>query len=264
MSSLPRNRLLALTTLPLALALAGCFDMDVTINGEEGVPLSELDMVGAAPVELVLAGSDNVILTQGDTLSIDVEGSDEAVAALRFVLDEKTLGIMREGDMWDGSDAATIRVTMPAPSEIVITGSGNIEARDLAENADISILGSGDFTGGDAEVNSLEVNIGGSGSAKFGTLTAQSLEVTLGGSGSVSASGSAERLEVNLGGSGGADLSGFKADDAEISIAGSGSVSLQSDGEVEANILGSGSVSVKGDAKCTENAAGSGSLSCSG
>ncbi|KEO89474.1 hypothetical protein EH31_12575 [Erythrobacter longus] len=257
MSFLPRNRLFALTSLPLALGLAGCFDVDMTINGEEGVPLSELDIVGASPVELVLAGSDNVILTHGDTLSIDVEGSDEAVAALRFVLDEKTLGIMREGDMWDGSDAATIRITMPAPSEIVITGSGNIEAQDLAENADISILGSGDFTGGDAEVNSLEVNIGGSGSAKFGTLTAQSLEVTLGGS------GSAERLEVNLGGSGGADLSGFKADDAEISIAGSGSVSLQSDGEVEANILGSGSVSVKGDAKCTENAAGSGSLTCS-
>lgn len=263
MSFLPRNRLLALTSLPLALGLAGCFDMDMTINGEEGVPLSELDMVGAAPVELVLAGSDNVILTRGDTLRIEVEGGDEAVAALRFALDDKTLGIMRDGNIWEGSDAATIRVTMPAPSEIVISGSGNIEAQDLAENADISIQGSGKFTGGDAELNSLEINIGGSGSAEFGTLTVQAVEVTLGGSGSVSASGKTDRLEVNLGGSGDADFSGLKADDAEISIAGSGSVSLQSEGEVEASIMGSGSVSVKGDAKCTETASGSGSLSCS-
>lgn len=264
MSFSPRNRLLALTTLPLALGLAGCFDVDMRINGEEGVPLSEIDTVGAAPVELVLAGSDDVILTQGDTLTIDVDGSDEAVAAVRFVLDEKTLGISRDSDMWDGSDVATIRVTMPAPSEVVITGSGNIEAQALAEDVDISILGSGNFTGADAELNSLDVTIGGSGSAKLGEITAQSVEMSLGGSGSVSASGTTQRLEVNLGGSGGANLSGLKADDAEISLAGSGSVSLQSDGQVEANILGSGSVSVTGDAQCTENAVGSGSLRCSG
>lgn len=244
MSSSYTSRLFALTTLPLALGLAGCFDMDVTINGQEGVPLSELDMSGAAPTEIVLAASDDVVITKGDTLSIEVEGSEEAKAAVRFVRDGDLLGITRDEALWDDDDKATIRVTMPAPSEAVITGSGNITADALAENSQVSILGSGSFSGADAELTSLDINIG--------------------GSGSVTAAGTTERLELNLGGSGSANLSALKADDAEISIAGSGSVSLQSDGKVEANIMGSGSVKVTGTAKCTENAMGSGSLVCSG
>jgi len=208
MSSSPRNRILALASLPLALGVAGCYNIDVTINGEEGVPLSELDTSGASPVELLLAGSDNVILTEGDTLTIDVEGSDGAVAAVRFVIDDDVLGIMREEDLWDENDQATIRVTMPAPREVVITGSGNVEAQGLADDdAQVSILGSDNFTGGDAEVGSLDVNIGGSGSAKFGEVDADSIEINVGGSGSVSASGSTNRLEINMGGSGSADLS---------------------------------------------------------
>lgn len=263
MSLLPRNRILALTALPLALGLSGCYYMDVTINGEEGVPLSELDMVGNAPVELVLAASDNVILTEGKTLSIDIEGSDEAVAAVRFVLDGDTLGITREEELWDAGDPATIRVTMPAPSEVIITGSGNVEAQSLAENAEVSILGSGSFSGSDSEVNSLDINLAGSGSAKFGTLTAQSIEMNISGSGSLEAAGNTEQLDINILASGSADLSELKADDVEVSIAGSGSVSVQSDGEVEANIMGSGGVNVTGDATCSENAMGSGSLRCS-
>ena len=264
MSHSRNSRILAWSTLPMALGLAGCFDVDVKINGQEGVPLSQVDTSGAAPVELVLAASDNVIVTQGDTLSIDVEGSDDAVAAVRFIVDGDLLGITRDEDFWDESDQATIRITMPAPREVTITGSGDIQAQGLADNAKVSVLGSGNFTGADTQATSLDVNIGGSGSVKFGTLAVDSMDVNLGGSGSVSAAGTTQRLELNLGGSGSASLSKLKADDAEISIAGSGSVSLQSDGTVEANILGSGSVNVKGSAKCTENAMGSGSLSCSG
>jgi Putative auto-transporter adhesin, head GIN domain len=264
MSSSVRKRLLAFTSLTAALGLSACFDVDVKINGKEGVPLSELDTSGASPVELVLAASDNLVLTEGDTLSIDVEGSDEAVAAVRFVIDGDVLGVTREDDLWDENDQATIRITMPAPRDVVITGSGNIQAQGLADNAEVSILGSGNYTGGDTEVSSLDVNVAGSGSAKFGAVTTERLEVNLGGSGGVSATGTADNLDLTIAGSGSADFSGLKADDAEISIAGSGSANLQSDGAVEANIMGSGSVKVDGSAKCTENAMGSGSLRCSG
>lgn len=263
MSLLPRNPSAPLAAVALGLGLTGCIYVDATINGQEGVPLSELDMSGAAPVELLLAGGDNVILSEGDTLEIEVEGSDEAKAAVRFVLDGDLLGVTREEDLWEGYDRATVRVTMPAPREVSITGSGNVQADTLADVAQVSVLGSGDFSAAEAELSALDVNIGGSGTAEFGELATEILEINIGGSGSVAAAGSANRLEVSIGGSGGANLSDLKADDAEISIAGSGSVGLQSDGSVEANIMGSGSVSVKGDADCTENAMGSGSLRCS-
>lgn len=253
---------LSLAALPLALSLSGCFNVDVSINGEEGVPLSELDLSGAAPAGLILTGSDKVILTQGDELSIDVEGSDEAVAAVRFVLDNGALGITREEELWDSSDKATIRVTMPAPSDITITGSGSVEAQTLAADSDVSVLGSGGFALGTSEVNSLDVHMSGSGSAKFDQINAEALEITVAGSGTLFASGTATDLEVSVAGSGGADLGELKVDRADINIAGSGSVNLQSDGEVEANIMGSGSVIVDGTAKCTQTSMGSGSLRC--
>ncbi|UAB78489.1 DUF2807 domain-containing protein [Erythrobacter sp. SCSIO 43205] len=259
----PRKPLALLASLPLTLGLTACFGADVTINGEEGVPLSEIDQSAAAPVEVVLAGSDKVIISQGDAFAITVEGSEDAKAALRFVLDGDLLGISRDESLWDQSDQATIRVTLPAaPEELVITGSGSIETQSLAKTAQVSVLGSGEFTGGEATLDALDVNLAGSGSAALGTLTASSLEISIGGSGSVTASGTAERLDINLGGSGGARLDQLKANDVEVAIAGSGSVNVQSDGAVEASIMGSGSVNVEGSATCTESAMGSGSLNC--
>ncbi|WP_298335738.1 head GIN domain-containing protein [uncultured Erythrobacter sp.] len=264
MSSSPRTRILAFASLPLALGLAGCFSMDGTINGEAGVPLSELDTAGSTPLELIVQGPDDVILTEGDTLSIDVEGGDDAVAAVRFVIDEDFLGITREQGSWDYASPATIRVTMPAPRDIAVSGSGSVEANALAQNAEVALSGSGSFASGDVEVQSIEVHVSGSGSAKFGKITAEALELSLSGSGSVYGEGNTERLNASLSGSSGIDFAKLKADDARLSVSGSGSVNLQSDGTVTADLSGSGSVRVTGTAKCTERASGSGSLNCSG
>ncbi len=246
----------------LGLSLTGCFDADVSINGNEGVPLSELEMVGAAPTELLLAASDNIVITEGNELTIEVEGSDQATEAVRFVLDGDLLGITRKEEFWGLDQSATIKITMPAPEEITITGSGNIEASTLSEANEISILGSGALRTETASASTIAITLGGSGSAKLGSVKAQKVEINIGGSGSVEMAGTTDELDISLGGSGSARLSDLSADDAEISILGSGGVSLQSDGKVQADIMGSGSVKVAGNAACTQNALGSGSLIC--
>ncbi|HSM53046.1 MAG TPA: hypothetical protein VK839_02550, partial [Erythrobacter sp.] len=68
------KRLAPVAAIALSAAVAGCNDMNIEINGEEGVPLAELDMSGDAPTELILAGPDTVVLSEGDALDIDVEG----------------------------------------------------------------------------------------------------------------------------------------------------------------------------------------------
>lgn len=49
-----------------AAGLSGCDGVNISINDKQGVPLSEIDMTGNTPTELVLAGPDNVIVTQGE------------------------------------------------------------------------------------------------------------------------------------------------------------------------------------------------------
>jgi hypothetical protein len=220
-------------------ALAACDGADVEINGQKGVPLSEIEIAGSPPAKVFLGSGDTVILTEGNTFAIKVEGSD--TDSLRFVRDSEVIGITRE-DGWSGNTNATIRITMPAPKEVIIGGAGTIKAQGLASEADI--------------------NIGGTGLVEFGQIASQRLGINIGGSGTVRGAGTVKELEVLIGGTGEVELPAVKADKAEVTIGGSGDVAFASDGTVEANIFGAGDVKVAGNATCKMNAAGSGTLTC--
>lgn len=220
-------------------ALAACEGAEMEINGMKGVPLSEVELAGPAPSEVVLASGDTVILTEGETFALTVEGGN--TDTLRFMRDTTTIGITREKG-WKGDTNATIRITMPAPKEVVIAGSGTIRAAALASTS--------------------EVSIGGSGLVEFGTIAAEKLGINIGGSGTVRGAGTVKNLSVNIGGSGDVELAGLKAEEANVSIGGAGDVAFASDGKVTANIAGAGDVNVTGKATCTVNAFGSGTLNC--
>ena len=226
----------------LAAGATGC-DGKVTINGGEGKPLAELDMSGQAPDELVLAGPDEVRVTTGDKLAITVEGDAEARDLVRFSLKDGSLAIHRKDNPFASTDKiAIVKVTMPAPREIVMAGSGKIAAAQLASKA--------------------EVTVAGSGTIESAAVAGESLDLTIAGSGNFRAAGNVKKLDMTIAGSGSAQMDALKVDKAHVSIAGSGSTTFASDGEVEANIMGSGNVTVKGRARCTVSSMGSGKLVC--
>jgi hypothetical protein len=69
----------------LGRALAGCDGVDVDINGQKGVPLSEIEIASAPPASVLLVSGGKVILTEGAKFAITVEG--ENTESLRFVRD---------------------------------------------------------------------------------------------------------------------------------------------------------------------------------
>ena len=226
----------------LATALSGCDGANVRIDGDEGKPLSELDLGGAAPKGLVLLGPDEVRIRQGNGLAITVDGDPAIVDALRFTLKDGTLGVLRKDGAWDGKGSAIVNVTMPAPESLVAAGSGSIRAESLGSKAEVTIAGSGD-------VETMNV-------------AAEALEVTIAGSGSYRAGGTATRLDLPVAGGGEAAWGARKPDPADISITGSGRSAFASDGKVKASIMGSGVVRVQGRATCEVSATGSGKLVC--
>lgn len=230
-----------IAAIALAAGLAGCKDMNITLGDSEGVPLAELDTSGDPPTELVLAAPDSVVVTDGDTLTIDVEGDRDAVEVMRFTLEDGTLGIMREkNSRADGR--ATVRVTMPSPRAIVIAGSGGVAAQSLASEAEVTIAGSGRLDVANIRADKLDVNVMGSGT--FG------------------AAGTAKTLDLTVAGAGSMEAAGLKVDSADISIMGSGNADFASDGKVEASVMGSGDVTITGNASCTVNSMGSGTVTC--
>jgi hypothetical protein len=226
----------------LAAALAGCDGSKVTLDGEKGKPLEELDLTGAAPTGVALLGPDSVRITRGDKLAIKVDGDPDLASAMRFTLKDGTLGILRKEGSWSRDKTVSVNVTLPALSEVAAMGSGSVIA---------------DRIGGKASVS-----IGGSGSVETTLVEAESLEISIAGSGSYRAGGQTRDLELSIAGSGSADMDGLKADKAEVSIAGSGNARFASDGKVKASMVGSGEVRVKGRATCTVSAVGSGKLVC--
>ncbi|KRA81539.1 hypothetical protein ASD76_13460 [Altererythrobacter sp. Root672] len=220
--------------------LAGC---SMGFDGE-GVPLEELDLTGEAPTGVALLGPDKIIITEGAPFRVTAEG--EGADKLRFSLDHGTLGISRETSTWNewGGKPATVRVTMPAPRNLTLVGSGHMTTSALASEAEVSVTGSG----------TLEAP----------QIAASRLEVSITGSGDFVGGGQAESLTVSIAGSGDARMEKLKAGKAEVNIMGSGDVAFASDGEVEANIMGSGDVTVTGSARCKANKMGSGSVKCQG
>jgi Putative auto-transporter adhesin, head GIN domain len=238
-----------LAGLALAAALSGCdtkidFDgKDMRFNGKEGKKLAELDMTGAPPSELALLGPDEVQVTLGDKLAITVDGDAAAKDSIRFARDGETLGILRDRSTSAKADGrAVVRITMPAPREVIMLGSGRIVTPAMAANAKVVVAGSGEIDGGAASGDSLEVTIPGSG--EFRT------------------NGSVRSLELTVLGSGSAQMDALKVEKAKITMAGSGDAAFASDGEVEATIVGSGEVRVIGRARCKISAVGSGRLVC--
>lgn len=230
----------------LAAGVAGCDGLkgtNVSINGEEGKPLAELDMSGAAPDEIVLAGPDEIRVSTGEKLAITVEGDQAVKDQLRFSIKDGSLAIHRKGEMFgSGSAIAIINVTMPAPKEVVMAGSGKITAANLANKANVTVAGSG----------TIETT----------AIASESLDLTIAGSGNFRAVGNVKTLDLTIAGSGSAQMDALRVDKADVSIAGSGSTAFTSDGEVEASIMGSGNVTVKGRARCTLSSMGSGKLVC--
>lgn len=218
-------------------------------NGREGVKLEALDMHADAPRALILASGDQVVVEQGDDFGITLQGSDAAKAAVRFAIEDGALFVMRSRSPDDGDDfpddepgRATITVTLPALDKVTVAGSGDVTVAALAAEAELVIAGSGRVEASDLDLERLDVSIA--------------------GSGAVRASGTAARLDLSVAGSGSARLDNLLVDKARVSIAGSGNAAFSSDGAVKARLMGSGNVTVRGGARCKVQGMGSGTLVC--
>jgi hypothetical protein len=231
--------------LALAGGLAACNNnAHVSIDGDEGKPLSELDLTGEAPREVALLGPDTILISRGDKLAIVLEGEQANIDQMRFTLKGGTLGVLRKSSSSSASDGVvTVKVTMPDPRGLTMAGSGTIRAEGLA---------------GDE----ARVRIAGSGTIDTPTVAADTLGVMIAGSGTYRGAGTAKKLDLSIAGSGDAALAGLTVDAAKVKIAGSGDSTFASDGKVDAKIMGSGEVKVIGRATCKVSTMGSGRLVC--
>jgi Putative auto-transporter adhesin, head GIN domain len=231
-----------------ALAVSAC-SLNVDAEDErltsDGKTVSATAATTGSFTKIEAVGPDNIIFVAGDTFSIKAEGDADAVAKLRYAMDNGTIIIGREKGKWWGKDSQSVTVTVTAPT---LTAA--------------SLVGSGDFTADRMAGDSVSVELAGSGDANIRDVTGKSFKSELAGTGNVSVAGKVERAEFSVAGTGDIDATKLASVDAEVSIAGTGDVRLNATGTVDASIAGTGDINVTGGAKCKTSSIGSGKINC--
>lgn len=246
----------SLFVVPLAaLALSACgysvFDAAEDMHGGNngfagGKTITASATTTAAFTKLEAFGPDNIVFITGDSFSIKAEGDAEAIANLRYKVEDGAIMIGRKkGKFWSkDSKGVTITITAPVLVEASLAGSGDFNADKMGgDKVVLEIAGSGNLTVADVVGKEIESNIAGSGDVKL--------------------AGKVDSADYDVAGSGSIDAVKLASTNANVSIAGSGDVRLMATGKVDANIAGSGNITVAGGAKCTSSTIGSGSISCS-
>ncbi len=199
-----------------------------------------------------LVGSADLVLKQGDTTSLTVEGEKDA---LPFLLaetrgDELVLRYEpRDKFVWwsgghdkDGRNSPRFVLTTRSLERIGTAGNGDVRAD--------AWTASGDF----------EISVAGSSDIRIDALAARRLLVRISGSGDVTLAGGVLEQNVKIAGSGDYNAGGLRSSSTTIAISGSGDATLSARDSLTVSIAGTGDVKYHGHPTLTKSIAGSGSI----
>ncbi len=212
-----------------------------------------------------LMASADVIIKQGTTYKVIVEGQKNILEILETVVDKGILHIKFKEGSWNMNfDKLNIYVETPSVSSIELSGSGNmtLESAFNSDDLEIKISGSGNIKTADGlTAKKITVEIGGSGDIKMGTTTATELKATIFGSGNINITGTGEKAKFEVTGSGDIDADEFLTKSTEAQTTGSGNINCHATESLDAHTMGSGDIFYAGNPPSVKSKAmGSGDI----
>ncbi len=194
-----------------------------------------------------VAGSFDVVITQGSTESVKVTAPSDIINRIITEVEGTTLKIYTKNNSdwnWDGGHKKImIYVNIKDVNAVSLSGSGDVSFKDglRAGSFKLKLTGSGDVVG---------------------KLDVKNLEVNLAGSGDISVSGNADNSNISLAGSGDYSARDLVTATAAVRVAGSGDVRVNVSQKLDASIVGSGDVHYTGSVKSVSSSKiGSGDVS---
>jgi hypothetical protein len=263
--------------LPVALVFLVCAGFSALVHAAtRSVEGLEFDSV-------VVWGSVEVEITQGEKMHLRVRGSSADMDMEPFFVSDNVLYLGRSADGHRLDSHLKFKLMAVDLREIALKGSGEIFVKHLqAESLRISVEGSGDLymhgvTGevlemvvagsgsiqlAEAEASEIEVEVSGSGTVDLGAIKADRLVASLNGSGDVlvAKEGKVNELEVNVVGSGDVEFAKLSASEVDVNIMGSGDAEVWARSVLSVSIMGSGDVAYRGDPELSTTVLGSGDI----
>lgn len=229
-----RWRLILLLTMT-ALAITACAGRIIRGSGDV---ISETRRVSGFE-KIVLHGSGDVIVTQGEGETLSIETDDNVMEYVEAEVRGSTLELgFKEGARLIDPTRLIFHVGVDVLTDLDISGSGDVEADRI-------------------ESERLQLEVSGSGDIQISDLKADAVHANISGSGEIDLSGDAPSQEVRISGSGkylAGDLCGETVD---VVVSGSGDARVCATETLDVDVSGSGNIGYYG--RPTVNMSGSGS-----
>lgn len=199
--------------------------------------------------ELEIAGAFKVIYEQGESHSVRIEASEQALKEMTVYVKDGELRIRKAVNKPTVSFSdVKVHVTSPAIEGIEIAGSGAFTASKPITTRDLKteIAGSGKILLVGVTGVETDMEIAGSGNIEIGQLDTESAKAEIAGSGDVNLGVlNCKKFNIEIAGSGNVNCEHIDADDVHTQIAGSGDVNLKGTVRHQSkDIVGSGKVNI--------------------
>jgi hypothetical protein len=185
----------------------------------------------------------NVILSQGDSESITIRGSDNLVPIIKTSVRNGVLVIETDENInvtgINRENVPTYTIMVKDLSSLMISGAAEAEMDRLT-------------------TSKLEITMSGAGQFVLDQLTAESVNILLSGLGNVEVSGEAATARVEISGAGSVKAGDLKLQTADVSISGLGGATLWVTDSLTGTISGGGDVSYYGAPRANTNTSGIG------
>jgi Putative auto-transporter adhesin, head GIN domain len=193
-----------------------------------------------------ISGSFDVDLVAGQEGKIILKGEENLLSAIKVEVEDNVLKVYVERNSnIRPSIGKKIQVTIPFDkiSEVNLSGSGNIQSKDVIKNDKFlaKLSGSGNFN--------LAVD-------------SNNLELNLSGSGNVRLKGNANNFITKLSGSGDIDTTELQSKIVDVNVSGSGNSKINCKESLIARVSGSGNIKYTGNPEKRDvKVSGSGNIS---
>jgi hypothetical protein len=232
----------------LTLILTSCGVVQINPNAKSIMPsdnmISEKRQVsGFTGIQMSTVGK--VIITQGDSESLEIKGSDNLVPLIKTTVGNGVLTIRLDENYTLNSlnkdDLLIFTLTVKDLNNVTLSGAGTVEMSALT-------------------TQSLKLVMSGAGSLSLANLKVDNLDITVSGLGNTVVSGTATSASMGLSGAGEIQAGDLQCQSVKITISGLGSATIWATDTLTGNISGGGNVRYYGSPKMDTKTTGFGNF----
>jgi hypothetical protein len=238
----------SLSFLLAALLMAGCTSLVENIVGAKTITPSntmvteDRDVSGFTGIDMRTLGK--LVITQGDSESLTITGSDNLVPLVKTTVRNGVLVIEMNEKInplktSDASKALTFTISLKDMDSLMVSGLAEVEMGALS-------------------TSKLVIDMSGAGHIQLSDLTADQVELNFSGLGGAEISGEATSESIKLSGAGNIQAGDFKCQTANVTLSGLGSATVWVTDELTGEISGGGSVKYYGDPQTNTKSTGLG------